>query len=235
MKELQLVDKVPRNARVVFVGINPAIRSATVGHYYAHPTNLFWRLLSESGIAPRPVTHIDDDWLATQGFGFTDVAKRPTVGAKDVSAEEYAQAPDRIQQILADVQPDVMAFVSKRAARAYLGISDAEPLQYGPSHHVGRTQVWFLPSTSGQSYADTTYAEKLEEFKRLAAHLAPKEFTAQDGTVLVATGEWRTPGPGEWFLYSGIGQPTEPIFTKTGVIHVGALSAYPILVVRRPA
>jgi TDG/mug DNA glycosylase family protein len=168
---LELVDKVPEKARIVFVGINPAIRSAEVGHYYAHPSNQFWNLLSKSGIAPRPVTAVDDDWLMTQGFGFTDVVKRPTVGVGDIAGHEYGQAPDRIQQIIDSIQPRVMAFVSKTAARAYLGVGPGETIAYGPSHAVGKTQIWFLPSTSGQSFRDSSLEQKLAEFRRLAAFL----------------------------------------------------------------
>lgn len=168
-RRLQLVDKVPQGARVVFVGINPAIRSATVGHYYAHPSNKFWELLSESGIAPREVTYKDDDWLTTQGFGFTDVAKRPTIGAGDLNRFDYEDSVARIKDIGGRVK--VVAFVSKFAARAYLGVADAT-IRYGPVKlDVGGAQAWFLPSTSGQSYRDTTPGQKLAEFKRLAQYL----------------------------------------------------------------
>lgn len=165
---LQLADKVPPNAQVVFVGINPAIRSAQVGHYYAHPSNQFWNLLSESGIAPRRVTAVDDDWLATQGFGFTDVAKRPTVGANDLHQKDFFDTVARVQSI--GSRAKIVAFVSKFAARTYWGWSADMPVVYGPSKtaQVGSAMAWYLPSTSGQSYRDTTYEQKLAEFTRLA-------------------------------------------------------------------
>jgi TDG/mug DNA glycosylase family protein len=169
--QLQLADKVPLDARLVFVGINPAIRSAQVGHYYAHPSNKFWQLLSDSSLAPRRVQAHDDDWLTSQGFGFTDVAKRPTVGAGDLARADWQDARARIMAIGSRPDCQVVAFVSKFAARAFLG--DDVAIVYGPAAgiDVGGAMAWYLPSTSGQSYRDTSYEQKLAEFTRLATWL----------------------------------------------------------------
>ena len=172
-KPLHLPDKIPVNVHTLFVGINPAVRSAEVGHYYAHPTNRFWKLVSASGIAPHSVTAQDDDLLVKHGFGFTDVAKRPTVGASDLEAAEFLAARQRLTEVLLERKPRTVAFVSKRAARAFLQTGPSEPISYGPQPepYHGAT-IWFLPSTSGQSNGDSSYSEKLAAFEQLAAHVA---------------------------------------------------------------
>src|SRR6266704_680533 len=48
-----LPDRIRPGLRVLFVGINPGIRSAAVGHHFAGFSNRFWRLLYDSGGAAR--------------------------------------------------------------------------------------------------------------------------------------------------------------------------------------
>src|SRR3954465_285379 len=64
-----LRDRIGPNLRILFVGINPGMRSAAVGHHFAGPSNRFWKLLYESRLAPEPVGFADDDRLPGWGFG----------------------------------------------------------------------------------------------------------------------------------------------------------------------
>lgn len=173
-RKLTLRDKVPRRAHTIFVGINPAIESARQGHYYAHPTNAFWRILSDSGIAPRKLTAKDDDWMVRNGFGFTDVAKRPTIGAGDLDRSEWIDLHSRLNQIMVKDTVRTMVFVSKYAARAFLGKPMSHPIKYGEHRPYSEDgpSIWFVPSTSGQSYRDTTYDQKVSVFSELAAQIA---------------------------------------------------------------
>lgn len=172
-KTLHLPDKIPEDVHTIFVGINPAVRSAEVGHYYAHPTNMFWKLITASGISPNPVTARDDDVLVQHGFGFTDVAKRPTASAGELENAEFLAARQRLTEVIQSRQPKTVIFVSKRSARAFLQAGPNEPIEYGPQAepYHGAT-IWFLPSTSGQSNGDSSYEEKLAAFRQLAEHVA---------------------------------------------------------------
>ena len=40
--------------RILFVGINPSLTSARVGHHFAEPGNPFYRLLHAAGSCPSP-------------------------------------------------------------------------------------------------------------------------------------------------------------------------------------
>ena len=66
---------------IVFVGINPGLQSARVGHYFATPTNRFWTALNRSGLLTEPLDAGTDDQVLRQGIGFTDVVKRPSNSA----------------------------------------------------------------------------------------------------------------------------------------------------------
>ena len=46
--------------RVLFVGINPGVRSALTGHHFAGYSNRFWKLLDESKLVDEPIGFADD-------------------------------------------------------------------------------------------------------------------------------------------------------------------------------
>ena len=69
-----LRDHLRPGGHVLFVGITPGIRSATIGHYFAGYSNRFWTLLHESGLVPEPIGTQDDGPL--QVGASTPVVKR---------------------------------------------------------------------------------------------------------------------------------------------------------------
>ena len=75
-----LRDRIKPGVRVLFVGINPGIRSSQTGHHFAGPSNRFWKLLFESGLTAERITFEDDDRLPEFGYGITNIVPRPTPG-----------------------------------------------------------------------------------------------------------------------------------------------------------
>ena len=87
----RLRDRIRPGVRVLFVGINPGVRSALTGHHFAGFSNRFWKLLFHSGLVPEPLTCVDDDRLPEWGYGITNVVSRPTPGIDTLTREEYEQ------------------------------------------------------------------------------------------------------------------------------------------------
>jgi TDG/mug DNA glycosylase family protein len=58
-----LRDRIRPSPRVLFVGINPGMRSEAIGHHFAGYSNRFWKLLFESGLVPVFLKSEDDDRL----------------------------------------------------------------------------------------------------------------------------------------------------------------------------
>src|SRR5215207_2520336 len=85
----RLRDRIRPGVRVLFVGINPGVRSALTGHHFAGFSNRFWKLLCESRLVPEPITFEADDRLPEWGYGITNVVPRPTPGINDLRPEEY--------------------------------------------------------------------------------------------------------------------------------------------------
>src|SRR4026209_1522314 len=73
--------------RVLFVGINPGVRSALTGHHFAGFSNRFWKLLFKSKLVAEPITFADDDRLPEWGYGITNIVARPTPGIDTLDAE----------------------------------------------------------------------------------------------------------------------------------------------------
>src|SRR5438128_12011424 len=83
-----LPDYLQPGLRLVFVGFNPSMRSAAVGHYYAGPGNVFWPLLYESRLLPTPLTYAEYARILEFGIGLTALFKRPTPSSADLSRGE---------------------------------------------------------------------------------------------------------------------------------------------------
>ena len=58
-----LRDRIAPGVRVLFVGINPGIRSAETGHHFAGYSNRFWKLLFDSKLVPEPIDYGHDPTL----------------------------------------------------------------------------------------------------------------------------------------------------------------------------
>ncbi|WP_049621792.1 mismatch-specific DNA-glycosylase [Frateuria defendens] len=141
-----LPDVLQPGLALVFCGTAAGKRSAAEGAYYAHPGNLFWRALAETGLTPRRFAPAEYPLLPGLGIGLTDVAKRHS-GNDDELPRDAFDAP-ALQAKIARHAPRLLAFTSKNAARAALG----RAVHYGlQAERLGATQLFVLPSPSGQA------------------------------------------------------------------------------------
>ncbi len=74
---------------MLFVGINPGLRSAATGHHFAGYSNRFWKLLFESGLVPEPITYQNDARLPEWSYGVTNIVPRATAGIDELKPVEY--------------------------------------------------------------------------------------------------------------------------------------------------
>src|SRR5438128_2960505 len=106
-----LKDRVRPGIRVLFVGINPGIRSAAIGHHFAGYSNRFWKLLVESRLVPEPIDTRDDVRLPEWGFGMTNLVARATPGIDTLRAEEYEAGARILRRKVRRLKPAIVAFV----------------------------------------------------------------------------------------------------------------------------
>lgn len=141
-----LPDLLQPGLALVFCGTAAGRRSAAERAYYAHPGNLFWRALLEAGLTPRLLAPAEFPLLPRYGIGLTDLAKRHA-GNDDELPRDAFDAPALFAKIDRHA-PRLLAFTSKNAARVALGHAASYGLQ---SETIGSTQLFVLPSPSGQA------------------------------------------------------------------------------------
>ncbi len=159
--------------RILFVGINPSLRSAEVGHHFARPGNRFWPALHAAGFTPRRLEPQDDAQLVEHGIGVTNIASRPTQEAAELTREELLEGAVELERVVRTHQPGLVAVVGLTAYRTAFGRRTAKMgLQPDP---LGGRPVWVLPNPSGLNAhfkpADFArlYAEAREHADMLAA------------------------------------------------------------------
>jgi TDG/mug DNA glycosylase family protein len=165
-----LRDRIRPGVRVLFVGINPGIRSALTGHHFAGFSNRFWKLLHESGLVPEPITYEDDDRLPEWGYGVTNIVPRATAGIDTLEPEEYVAGRARLRRKIRRVRPPVVALVGVTVYRAMFP-DHKGPVSLGrQSGTIEGSMVFVLPNPSGRN-ANFTYAEMLAAFTALRRYL----------------------------------------------------------------
>jgi double-stranded uracil-DNA glycosylase len=174
---LRLKDRIRPGVRVLFVGINPGVRSALTGHHFAGYSNRFWKLLHESKLVAEPLTCEDDDRLPEWGFGITNLIARPTPGINDLRPQEYPAGWQALRRKIRRYRPAVVAVVGVTVYRAILPLLDGERTRTA-AIRLGRqpetlddSRFFVLPNPSGRN-ANFTHAEMLAAFRGLRRYLA---------------------------------------------------------------
>ncbi|GAB1310246.1 uracil DNA N-glycosylase Thp1 [Madurella fahalii] len=109
-----LKDAIAPNLLIFFIGLNPGIETARTGHAYAHPTNLFWRLLHSSGITPRLCSPAEDRTLpALYSLGLTNIVSRPSRNGAELSKAEMDAGVDILEEKVRRWRPEVVCVVGK--------------------------------------------------------------------------------------------------------------------------
>ena len=156
--------------RVLFVGINPGVRSALTGHHFAGFSNRFWKLLFRSGLVPEPLTYVDDDRLPEWGYGITNIIARATRGIDELRPEEYVAGRSRLRAKVRRHRPAVVAFVGITVYRAMFPERSGAVAMGLQQEQVGEASVFVLPNTSGRN-AHYSFDAMLGAFTSLRTYL----------------------------------------------------------------
>jgi double-stranded uracil-DNA glycosylase len=157
--------------RVLFVGINPSLRSEQVGHHFARPGNRFWPTLHASGFTPRRLAPEEDHLLPGLGIGVTNIAARATRAADELDPEELRAGAERLERVVAEHRPLLVAIVGLTAYRTAFGRRTAT---WGLQEEtIGGRPVWILPNPSGLNahYKPADFARVYAEARAYAEGL----------------------------------------------------------------
>ena len=165
-----LRDRIRPGVRVLFVGINPGVRSALTGHHFAGFSNRFWKLLHESGLVPEPIGFEDDGRLPEWGYGITNIVPRATPGIDTLQKSEFVHGRVRLRRKILRHRPRVVAAVGVTVFRAMFPERRGSVALGLQAERIGDSAVFVLPNPSGRN-ANYSYQEMLEAFRSLAGYL----------------------------------------------------------------
>lgn len=163
-----LRDVVRPPVSVLFVGINPGMRSAAIGHHFAGYSNRFWKLMYESGLVPEAIGPEDDRRLPEWGYGITNLVPRPTPGIDTLTPTDYVAGERLLRRHVRQWKPALVAFVGvtlyrtvfrpKASARVVCGLQ-RERFEGVP--------VFVVPNPSGRN-ANFSQQQMLAAYRSLA-------------------------------------------------------------------
>jgi double-stranded uracil-DNA glycosylase len=142
-----LPDIVGPNLRILFVGINPSVYSAAVGHNFARPGNRFWRVLHLAGVTPTLLHPDQDRSLLSDGIGFTNIVDRPSGMAHELSLDELRAGARSLTQKIEKLEPELAVFFGLGAYRKAFKKPKAQ-IGLQPNT-IGTTRLCVLPNPSG--------------------------------------------------------------------------------------
>jgi TDG/mug DNA glycosylase family protein len=152
--------------RLLFVGINPGIRSAEIGHHFAGYSNRFWKLLFDARLVPEPIRAEDDGRLPEWGMGMTNLIPRASPGIDTLTKDEYIAGAVVLRRKVRRWRPRIVAFVGVTLYRSVFGaVSGPVALGLRPERLEG-ARVFVLPNPSGRN-ANFSYEEMLSAFRAL--------------------------------------------------------------------
>lgn len=132
---------------VVFVGINPSLYSAVVGHHFARPGNRFWPTLHASELVSRVMKPEEDGDLLSHGIGLTNIAPHATARGDEVPREALLRGRRALEQKIRRHRPRSVAILGITAYRIAFEIPRATfGLQDRP---IAGAALWVLPNPSG--------------------------------------------------------------------------------------
>ncbi|KAK7540863.1 G/U mismatch-specific DNA glycosylase [Phyllosticta citribraziliensis] len=205
-----LKDVLEPNLICVFVGTNPGIKTATAGHAYAHPSNMFWKLLHSSGCTDRRCRPEEDvDLPRLYAMGNTNIVERPTKDAAELSKAEMAAGTPILEAKIRQYKPEAVCIVGKGIWEAIwrwrygknptkeqfkygwqdekenMGKSDAEEEDGQDDAAWTGARVFVASSTSGLS-ASTKPAEKEEIWRPFGEWVKKRRTERSEGTSIEA-------------------------------------------------
>ena len=158
-RDTEVPDLLGPDVRLLFVGINPGLWTAATQTHFAHPVNRFYPALLRAGILTEPVdqasgmSDADRDLLRARGIGITNLVRRATARASELTADELREGGLRLEELIRRTAPRVVAVAGITAYRSAFGRARAV---LGPQPEtLGGAELWVVPNPSGLNAHET--------------------------------------------------------------------------------
>jgi TDG/mug DNA glycosylase family protein len=143
-----LRDAITQGLTILFVGINPSLYSAAVGHHFGRPGNRFWKVLHKAGFTETQLQPAQDRLLLKKGMGITNVVNYATAKEEELTDDQIAAGKRKLIAKVKRARPRAVAILGKGVYARAFGTKAAWGRQ---AETIGNSEVWLLPNPSGRS------------------------------------------------------------------------------------
>ncbi|MDX6622465.1 MAG: double-stranded uracil-DNA glycosylase [Solirubrobacterales bacterium] len=158
-------DLVGPGLKLLFVGINPGLWTAAVNTHFAHPGNRFYPALALAGISGYEIdraagmSDADRAQLVSRGIGITNLVRRATARADELTREELREGGERLLRFVAERRPAVVAIAGITAYRDAFGerraVAGRQPETLESVARWSGAALWVVPNPSGLNAHET--------------------------------------------------------------------------------
>lgn len=142
--------KVSKNAKILFVGINPHPGSYRRGVPFSN-NKMFWYLLNKAGLIDETEidlkgdkslkTIYDKKFLQKYELNFINLVNRPTVDVTELKKGEECSGIKRTLKIIRIFRPKVVCFIGKITYNTFQGIRKCD---FGWQEKIGDIRVYLM-------------------------------------------------------------------------------------------
>jgi double-stranded uracil-DNA glycosylase len=150
-----LPDLIGAETRLLFVGVNPGLRSVAVQGHFAPRGNRFYPALLRAGITDRLIdasaglSPADRAYLLGRGVGITSLVARATARADQLGPRELIAGVPALTERVRQFRPRVVAVLGITAYRTAFAAPRAVP---GPQPDgLAGAALWVVPNPSGRN------------------------------------------------------------------------------------
>jgi double-stranded uracil-DNA glycosylase len=167
-----LPDLLPPDVRLLFVGINPGLRTVAVQEHFAPRGNRFYPALFAAGIVDRLIdassglSPDDRAHLLGRGIGITNLVGRATAAADELDVVELAAGARDLVRRVRQLQPRAVAVLGISAYR--LAFARRAARVGRQPEDIGAAQLWVAPNPSGRN-AHATPASLASAYREVAS------------------------------------------------------------------
>ncbi|HEY5074434.1 MAG TPA: mismatch-specific DNA-glycosylase [Pyrinomonadaceae bacterium] len=142
--------KISKNARILFVGINPHPGSYRRGVPFSN-NKMFWYLLNRAGLLQEAESDLKDDQLLKEIYekrflpqyklNFVNLVDRPTIDVTELKKGEEEAGVKRVLKIIRTYRPKVVCFIGKIAFNTFYG---SRKCDWGWQTEIGGARVYLM-------------------------------------------------------------------------------------------
>jgi double-stranded uracil-DNA glycosylase len=166
-----LPDLTGHDVRLLFVGINPGLRTVAVQAHFGGGSNRFYPALYRAGITDRRINASngldpdDLDHLRKRGIGITNLFSGASARAEELSLAELQSGAVSLAERIPGIHPNVVAILGITAYRtAFARPKAVAGLQ---PESLGGAPLWVVPNPSGLN-ANSQLADLATAYREVA-------------------------------------------------------------------